>query len=111
MSSKKCAFCEKEAAFYVSSSRYERQGDDSVVRKNSGGHVCPTCLTEHLMALENAHHFVYRIDASYHPHSCKYDDGLILAVLECARYRGKTVQEFMARADQLIEWYGDVSGF
>ena len=104
---KECVLChEKEATLHVSTTRYVKQ-DHGVVRKNSGGRVCPTCLVDHLTAVPNAHHFAYRIDAPYQPDGFNYDDGLVLAVLACAKYRHQTVGEFMARAEQLVEWYGD----
>ena len=108
--SKKCALCdEKEAILHVSTTQYVRQDNGDIIRENSGGYVCPTCLVGHLVALPNAHHFAYRADAPYQPDGFNYDDGLVLAVLECAKYRHETVEEFMARAGQLVEWYGDVS--
>jgi len=98
----KCARCDEQAVFYVTSASYENGK-----RKNLGGCLCPACLLEHLASLANAHHFTHRLDASYQPDGFNYDDGLIMGVLACAKYRNKSVAEFMARGKQLLEWYGE----
>lgn len=98
----KCAYCDEKAVFHVTSASYE-EGK----RKNVGGRLCPACLLEHLSSLNNAHHFIYRLDASYQPDGSNYDDGLIMSVLACAKHRSKSVEEFMARGEQLLGWYGE----
>ena len=98
----KCMRCDEEAVFRVTSASYENGK-----RKNLAGRLCPCCLLEHLTTLTNAHHFVHRIDVPYKPDSFNYDDGLIMNVLACAKSRRKTVEEFMARGEQLLEWYGE----
>ena len=107
MAISKCVLCDKkEAVFHISTCRFVRHDNGDIVRKNSGGRVCPACLVDHLTAIPNAHHFAYRLDAPYQPDGLNYDDGLVLSVLACARYRRQTIKEFMARAGRLVEWYG-----